>query len=74
MARMNLYGNGLVSSGGETLLYDGLRAVRQTTGSGPAVQWSGSYQAFGQPSSSSGSTGNHYQWGRGAATARTGSG
>ena len=61
---MNLYGNGLVSTGGETLLYDGLGAVRQTTGSGsPAVQWSGSYQGYGMTSSSSGSTGNPYRWG-----------
>lgn len=61
---MNLYGNGLVSTGGETLLYDGLGAVRQTTGSGsPAVQWSGSYQGYGMASSSSGSTANPYRWG-----------
>ena len=63
-ARMNLYGNGLVSTGGETLLYDGLGAVRQTTGNGsPSVQWSGSYQGYGALSSVSGSTGSHYFWG-----------
>ena len=66
-SRMNLYGNGLVSAGGETLLYDGLGAVRQTTGSSsPAVQWSGSYQAYGAASSTSGSTGTPYKWGAGS--------
>ena len=66
-SRMNLYGNGLVSSGGETLLYDGQGAVRQTTGSSsPTVQWSGSYQAYGLTSSSSGSTASPCKWGAGS--------
>jgi RHS repeat-associated protein len=62
-ARVNLYGNGLVSSGGETLLYDGLGAVRQTTDAGQNVVSSSAYYGFGQTIASGGSTGNHYQWG-----------
>jgi len=61
--QVNLYGNGLVSSGGETLLSDGLGAVRQTTNSSQSVQWSGTSQAFGVPLAASGGTANHYQWG-----------
>jgi len=62
-SKVNLYGNGLVSSGGETLLSDGLGAVRQTTNSSQSVQWSGTSQAFGVPLAASGGTANHYQWG-----------
>ncbi len=63
MPQVNLYGNGLVSSGGETLLSDGLGAVRQTTSSSQSVVWSGTSQAFGVPLAASGGTANHYQWG-----------
>ncbi len=62
-ARINLYGNGLVSSGGETLLSDGLGAVRQSTNGSQSVVWSGTSQAYGVSLAASGSTGNHYQWG-----------
>ena len=64
--QVNLYGNGLVSSGGGTLLSDGLGAVRQTTNSSQSVVWSGTSQAYGVPLTASGSTGNHYQWGAGS--------
>ncbi len=62
-ARVNLYGNGLVSSGGESLLYDGLGAVRQTTNGSQNVTWSAAYYGFGQTIASGGSTVDHYQWG-----------
>jgi len=61
--QVNLYGNGLVSSGGEILLSDGLGAVRQTTNSSQNVQWSGTSQAYGVSLAASGGTVNHYQWG-----------
>lgn len=63
---MNLYGNGLVSSGGETLLEDGLGAARQTTNSSQSVGWSSAFTAFGQPIAVGGSTTNHYGWGAGS--------
>jgi len=62
-SRVNFYGNGLVSTAGETLLSDGLGATRQTTSSSQSVVWSGTYTAFGQPIALAGGTGNHYQWG-----------
>jgi len=62
-SRVNLYGNGLATTGGETLLYDGIGAVRQTADGYQNVVWSSAYTAFGQPIAVSGSTGNHYQWG-----------
>ncbi len=61
-----MYGNDLVSSGGETLLSDGVGATRQTTSSSQGVVWSSAYTAFGQPIAAGGSTGNHYQWGAGS--------
>jgi len=63
---VNFYGNGLVSTAGETLLSDGLGATCQTTNSSQSVVWSGTYTAFGQPIALSGGTGNHYQWGAGS--------
>ena len=62
-SRVNLYGNGLVSSGGETLLADGLGATRQTTNAAGNVQWSGVFTGYGLTSSASGGTGNPYGWG-----------
>ena len=62
-SRVNLYGNGLVSSGGETLLSDGLGATRQTTNAAGNVQWSGVFTGYGLTSSASGGTGNPYGWG-----------
>ena len=65
-SRVNLYGNGLVMSGGETLMGDGLGCTRQTTNSSQNVQWSSGYTAFGQSLAPAGSTNNHYGWGAGS--------
>jgi len=62
-SRVNLYGNGLATTGGETLLYDGLGAVRQTADGYENVLWSSAYTAFGQSFAINGSTGTHSQWG-----------
>jgi len=65
-SRVNLYGNGLATTGGETLLYDGLGATRQTADGNQNVLSSSAYTAFGQPLAIGGSTGNHSQWGAGS--------
>ena len=65
-SRVNLYGNGLVSSGGETLLPDGLGCTRGTTNGSDGVVWASGYTAFGQAVGQSGSTSSHYGWGAGS--------
>ena len=65
-SRVNLWGNGLVMSAGETPVPDGLGATRGTTNSGQGVVWAASYTAFGYPLTASGSTISAYQWGEGS--------